>query len=364
MNSLFKLAIVMLLTTPFVTMATEQQSQLLVSMPDNFNSPASADIDSLGNVYFSSPNFHNSSLIKAGHISAPKMATIGKLGTDNQLSHWYRFSEADLHPVTKQIAPMGINFGPDGNLYVADMQMWFEGGMYQSRILRINLQDGAAVNTEVVATGFLFPNAVVWKGNDLFISDTVLKTEQGQHLSGVYKVSLDELDAKNPLEITPYKDNRNHDPHLFETFVSSAKLGFGANGLAFDGEGNLYTAIMEEGTVVKTLIDENGNKIKTVPFASGMKATDGMYYDAGTNKIYIADLFNNAVYAINMQGELELLAQNSDSDGANGELDGPSEVIVRGDQVIVMNFDAVFDSPEMVNKSAGRPHTLSVIKLK
>jgi hypothetical protein len=121
---------------------------------------------------------------------------------------------------------------------------------------------------------------------------------------------------------------------------------------------------MEEGTVVKTLIDENGNKIKTVPFAKGMKATDGMYYDLASNKIYIADLFDNAVYAISMDGELDLLAKNGDTDGENGELDGPSEVIVRGKDVIVMNFDAVFDSPEMVNTSAGRPHTLSVIKLK
>jgi len=34
--------------------------------------------------------------------------------------------------------------------------------------------------------------------------------------------------------------------------------------------------------------------------------------------------------------------------GANGEIDGPSEAIVRGNRVIVMNFDAVFDSPDMI----------------
>ncbi len=44
-----------------------------------------------------------------------------------------------------------------------------------------------------------------------------------------------------------------------------------------------------------------------------------------------------------------------------GKLDAPSEVILRGNELIVMNFDAVFDSDEMVNKTAQKPFTLSVV---
>ena len=82
-----------------------------------------------------------------------------------------------------------------------------------------------------------------------------------------------------------------------------------------------------------------------------------------TNKFYIADLFANAVYIIDMDGKLTLLAKNGDAHGSNGEIDGPSEVIVRAGKVIVMNFDAVFDDPRMINSKADKVHTLSVIEL-
>lgn len=334
--------------------------ELFLTLPEHFNSPASSDFDAHGNIYFTSPNFHNDALIQAGKMKQPAAPTIGKINSKNELTTWYTFKPEDMEKSTGKVAPMGIAFGPDGNAYIADMQLWFGG---QSRILRINVQNGMAVSTDVVATGFSFPNAVVWKGDDMFVSDTVLASEEGRHVSGVYKVSINELNTDSPLVIRPYVNGQNHDKHLFETFVSNGKLNFGANGLTFDSKGNLYTAIMEEGSVHKTSMDSNNNKLKTTVFATGMIATDGMKWDARTNKIYITDLFANAVYSIDMKGNIELLAQNGDTDGAKGEIDGPSELIVRGNEIIIMNFDAVFDSPEMVNKTADAPHTLSVIRI-
>ncbi|WP_248280137.1 hypothetical protein [Pseudoalteromonas arctica] len=98
--------------------------------------------------------------------------------------------------------------------------------------------------------------------------------------------------------------------------------------------------------------------------SAGSRATDGSKWDKLTNKIYITYLFANAIYSIDMQGKLELKAQNGNTTGLHVELDAPSELIVRGKGIIIMNFDAVFDSPNMVNKNADNPHTLSVIKLK
>jgi hypothetical protein len=60
------------------------------------------------------------------------------------------------------------------------MQLWFGG---ESRILRINVKNGKAIDTTVVAKGFSFPNAIVWKGNDMFISDTFLKMDNGKTIS-------------------------------------------------------------------------------------------------------------------------------------------------------------------------------------
>jgi len=101
--------------------------------------------------------------------------------------------------------------------------MWFDGS-YKSRILRINVVNGKAVSTDVVVTGLLFPNAVVFKGDDLFISETVLKLEGTKQLSGVYKVGMSELNAQKPAHIKPFLSTQNHDSHLFDTFASNAHL--------------------------------------------------------------------------------------------------------------------------------------------
>lgn len=258
------------------------------------------------------------------------------------------------------IAPFGIAFGPDGNAYFADMQLWYGG---TSRIMRINVENGKATGVETVVEGTSFPNALAWRGNDLFLSDTVLITEKGvSTTSGLYKFNITELNADNPVQVKPYGEG-DADPHLFETFTSNGSLTFGANGLTVDGDGNLYTSIMEDGTVVKTTVDADGNLAGSETFASGMGAVDGMAWDAGTNKIYITDLAHNAVYSIDMDGTVTLLAQNNDTDGSGGALDAPAEVIVRGKDAIITNFDATGLTPDMFNQAADLPITLSVIKL-
>lgn len=337
------------------------EPRLFLDLPDHFNSPASCEIDGSGNIYFTSPNLHNEALIKAGSMTTPQVPTIGKVDNSNQLSTWYTFKPEDMDKVSGKIAPFGTAFGPDGHLYVADMQLWFNS---TSRILRIKVENGVAVGVEVVAIGTSFPNALAWRGNDLFISDTVLEElEDGKHVSGVYKVNLSELNPENPLRINPYVSATDKDAHLFETFVSNGSLKFGANGLAIDGDGNMYTGIMEDGTVFKTLIDSNGNKVTTSLFTEGMVAPDGLKWDAGTNRFFITDVFANAVYTIDMEGKLTLLAQNGNTDGADGKLDAPSEVVVRGDEIVIMNFDAAFDNPKMVNKTPDKPYTLSVMTI-
>ncbi len=337
-------------------------SKLLLKLPDHFNSPASGAKDGKENFYFSSPNLHNDVVEKNG--GKPALPTIGKLTPDNELSVWYQFKEADALPATGMSAPMGIAFGPDGHMYVADSQLWFPNGQGESRMLRIIVENGEAKGVEVVATGFVFPNGIVWKGNDLYITDTNVFTDAGNYtISGLYKVNLSELDSKNPLRIEHYTDGKKLDPHLFERFVSNGHLGFGANGVAIDDDGNLYTGIMDDGTVMKTTVDSNGNKVKTTVFAQELVGPDGMIWDSKRQKFFIADLFANAILSIDLDGKTTVLAENGNTDGANGELDAPSEIIVRGDELIVMNFDAVFDFDEMVNKSTEPPYTLSVIKI-
>lgn len=334
-----------------------------ILLPHTLNSPASVALDEQQNIYFTSPNFHNDALVKLGEVKAEQAPAprIAQIDNNDQVSDWYVFQPEDMEKTSGKVAPMGIAFGPDGNAYVPDMQLWFGG---ESRLLRINVENGKAISMDVVATGFSFPNGLVWKGNDLFIADTVLDDTGEKTISGNYKVSLDELNADNPLEVRTYKDENDHDPHLFDTFVSNGSLKFGANGVTTDNEGNLYTTMMEDGSVLKTTFDAEGNKLKTETFADGLIAIDGIQYDKATNRLYTTDLFANAAYAIDMAGNTILLAENEDSDGRDGLLDAPSEVAVRGNKVYVMNFDAVFDNPNMKNKTVDAVHNISVLELK
>ncbi len=338
------------------------KSKLFMTLPNQFNSPASAAKDDQGNIYFSSPNLHNDLLEKNGE--KPEAPCIGKIAPDNTLTTWYSFTNADRLAASNNLAPMGIAFGPDGHMYVADCQLWFEGGEGESRILRINVENGEAKGMEVVATGFMFPNAVAWQGDTLYVTETVLKKVPDEYtVSCLYKFSLAELDPKKPVRVPRYTDKLHQDPHILDRFVSHGSMGFGANGLAIDNDGNLYTGVMEDGTVVKTTIDAQKNKVSSRVFAQGLVGPDGMVWDAPSNKFYIADLFQNAVFSIDTNGNLTELAQNGNTDGKNGELDAPSEIIVRGKELLVMNFDAVFDFNEMLNKSSEKPFTLSVIDL-
>lgn len=334
--------------------------ELLADLPVTLNSPASLGMDKDGNVYFTSPNFHNKAMIEAGALDAPALPAIAKVDADNNVSVWYTFTKDDMEPTSGLIGPFGITFGPDGNAYFADMQLWFGG---TSRIMRINVENGKAVNVEPVVLGTSFPNALAWRGDNLFLTDTVLETEKGVFtISGLYKFALSELNAGDPVVVQPYTAGAA-DPHLFETFTSDGSLTFGANGLTVDGDGNLYTSIMEDGTIVKTTVDEDGNLAGSEVFAEGMGAVDGMTWDPGTNRIYLTDLAHNAVYSVDMAGEKILIAQNQDTDGTNGALDAPAEVIVRGKDAIITNFDATGLTPDMFNQAADLPITLSVISL-
>jgi len=91
-----------------------------------------------------------------------------------------------------------------------------------------------------------------------------------------------------------------------------------------------------------------------------MKSADGLFYDHPTQRIYVADILANAIRSVGLDGRVETVAQNGDCDGSGGLLDGPSEVVVRGRELIAANFDRVF--PGSVNTKSNKPHTLAAIR--
>jgi sugar lactone lactonase YvrE len=347
-------------------------ARLLLRLPNDHNTPDGATLDAEGNIILSIPNFNNAELLKAKRIdkpSPPKMVMIDK---DNHLTTWYEFRQEDMHPSTGHIGPMDFVFGPDGNLYVADMQIFWDGN-HKSRVLRINVKDGKPVSMDVVVEGFIVANGAVWKGDTLFVTETVLahppKVKEGekksQLLSAVYAFKMAEL-QNGRVTLPPY-DEHNPDKHLVKVFRSSGRIGFGADGVTVDGEGNLYTSIIEDGWIYKTRFNDNGEPVDTTLFAksANMASADGGARREKDNRIYVADMLDNAVHAVDSDGNVQTLHKNPDTDGADGSLDQPSDVLIRGNELIVVNMDMPWNDPDdlLVNTQIDEPYTISIIPL-
>ncbi len=349
-----------------------QTAKLLLTLPTAYNTPDGATLDLNGNIILSIPNFSNDHLIKAGKIKEASAAVMVKIDKNNQISTWYTFKKEDMHPETGKIGPMDAAFGSDGNLYIADMQI-FWNGEHGSRLLRINMKNGQPVNMDVVVEGFIVANGVTWKGNTLFVSETILAhppaTKEGEAKpplkSGVYGFTLAEL-QNGLIELTPYSEGVA-DKHLVVQFESSNRLGFGADGVTIDGQGDLYTAIMEDGVIYKTILNGDNKAVSTTRFASDkhMVSADGIVWNAEDNNIYVADFLGNGAHAVDMQGNVTTLHKNGDTDGADGSLDQPCEVIIRGKELILVNMDMAWAVPAalQVDTEVDQPYTLSVIKL-
>ena len=343
--------------------------RLLIRLPLSCNTPDGATLDEEGNIILSIPNFNNDALIKDKVIETPFPPKIVKIDKNNELTTWYEFQKEDMHPDTGKIGPVDCAFGPDGNLYVTDMQIFWDNHQ-QSRLLRINVIDGRPVGIDVVVEGFMIANGMVWKGDTLFVTETALaypkrSEKNSQLLSGIYAFKIDEL--KSGCLILPPYDENNPERHLMEVFRSSGRLGFGANGITVDGKGNLYTSIMEDGLIYKTSFDDKGEPLETSLFAKSndMVSAAGIEWRKKDHRMYVADILNNAVHKVDMNGNVMTLYKNFDTDEADGSLDHPSEVLLRGNDLIVVNMGMTWEDTTgmLVNTKIDEPYTISVIPL-
>ena len=338
-----------------------------------FNTPDGADVDGEGNIFLSIPNFNNDHLLQTGAIDAPAAPAMAKIDANNRVITWYTFTAKDMHPDTGRIGPMDNALGPDGNLYVADNQA-FWGQDHKSRLLRINIEKGEPVSVDVVVTGLIVANGLVWKGDTLLMTESALAlvgpAADGQvtppHPSGVYAFPLEEL-RRGPINLTPYSKSAP-DRHLLVEFQSSNRGGGGADGVTVDGAGNVYTSIFEDGVIYKTSLDVDNKPLSTVLFAKDdrIKSADGIFWRRADDTIYVADFLGNAIHALDTQGRVSTVHKNGDTDGADGSLDQPAEVLVRGDDLIVVNMDIAWLTPPgvSVNSKVDRPYTVSAISLK
>jgi sugar lactone lactonase YvrE len=323
------------------------KSELLAVLPDYINTPDGMCLLPDGNVIVSVPNINDDT----------QNAFLLKVTPDDEVSIFYPCPD---HPVTKKAYPFGITVGPNGDIYYADLQ-WFanpEDPGFNSRVMRIPMVGGKPGKAETFASGMVVANAVIIRGGYLYVSDTMMIPGSKPLISGVFRFRLDEagVELKQPI---------SEDPHLITTMKSyHPEIGFGADGMTFDSKGHLYIGNFADGTLHQVKFDAQGNPSPSTIFAKAdfMKSCDGIFCDVTTDEIYVADSVANAVQVVSADGSVRTLVQSPASDGLDGGLDQPCEVLLRGDELIISNFD--FPVPGGVNTEYETPGTLSKVRLR
>ncbi|MBW8034468.1 MAG: hypothetical protein FVQ79_02050 [Planctomycetes bacterium] len=326
---------------------------IAVELAEKHNTPDGMVVDKDNNILLNIPNFSNQEF----------PAVIVKIDENDQLTEIYTLPK---HAETGRCAPLGIDIGPNGNLYVADNQGFLGRTDNQSRLIRVNMKNGAPADDQILVTGIMQANAVSCTTDSVFVTDTNMATVEGKTISGVWRFRYDEFKGE-PIVVAPYDAGKDEqDPHLVTMLVTRINENWwtnvGANGMAFGPDGTMYVCNFGEASVEEYKFGDGGKVVsgKTLAQGHGMKSTDGLKVDPKTGDLYVADFIGNAVHKIDVKtGKVTTITQNeNNSGGVGGKLDKPSEVCIRGNKLYIANIDLTLDGNEH-----DAPHTISVIEM-
>ncbi len=324
------------------------QPRLAYNLPEQYNTPDGLALTPDNNMLLSINNFGNPSL------AYPPV--ILRLTDDG----YTVFALPPTNPATGRAAPFDLAYGPDGNVYYADNQFNYDAN-FKSRLMRIRIVNGQATTIEPVVEGFRLSNAVVWKGNNLYVSDSQWDLPGVDNGSAIFRFTLDELTAatgSNPVRLQPL----SLDPHILTTFTTQVGPDgddLGADGIDYDSQGNLFTGIFGDGTMYKMTLNADGTLASKTQFAK-LLCIDGIVINRATDNIYVCDAKNNAIRIVSPAGAVRTLSQNGDTDGSNGLLDEPAEPLLRNNRLYISNYDV--PQKGTINTKSDAPHTLSVLE--
>ncbi len=325
--------------------AAASKAELFLKLPEGCNTPDGMCLLADGSIILSMPNFNK---LEDG-------VCLMKITPDNQVE---KFLELGKNPGTGEpIGPLGVCAAPSGDLFLADYQM---KGKRQSRVLRIPIEDGKPGEPVSAIEGFQTSNAVVCHDGYLYVTETQIDIESDPGKSGIFRFKLEDLD-KGVIKLA---DDETQDPHFLALIEFKNKdVRLGADGLCFDNAGNIYCGNFSDGTLHRIELDDQGAVKSNTIFATAdtMKCCDGLFFNPKTEEIYVNDSMLNAIHAVTLDGKVRTLAQNGDTDGLDGGMDQPCEVLLRGNELIVSNMD--WPIPGCVNKQYNEPCTLSVIRI-
>jgi len=327
-----------------------QTSKLFTLLPEEYAcTPDGMAIDKNGDLIVCCPNFAD--------LSMP--SCVLRIDRERRIRKWF---DLPKNPKTGEARGMGIEFGPDGDLYMVDNAGWTgrEDLLFTGRILRVRMDGDKMVKWSVVADGMEHPNGLRIRNGYIYVTQSTMvnvKTESGKLMSCVYRFPLD---AEN-IHCT----NTPADPDVFLTFLTeNPKCQYGVDGIVFDHEGNLYVGNFGDGLVHKITFNADGSVRENLRWArdpENLKSTDGMTIDPYGN-IYVADFSANAIARIDPQGHVRRIAVSPDCDGLHGELDEPGEPCCWNGKLVVSCFDLVTDE-DKVNTAHEMPATMAMLDI-
>lgn len=239
--------------------------------------------------------------------------------------------DATIH-LRAGVIPLGMEFDSSGNLYVAD----FENGDVLEFRPPFNSASSAARTFDVCGgrTAGCGLNAITFDaGGDLYVSDSFG--------GNVFRIDLPGG------AVTTY---------LTDDLLKPGTHGFppfGANGLAFDGAGNLYIANTADDRVLKY----NPNAVPPTPkltvFAESINGADGIVFDR-QGRLWVAANQGDEVVALNRNGRVVERVGSFEGVGNDGAAKGllfPASIVISRGFIYVTNLalpltGAVGDEPE------------------
>ncbi|MGL6225196.1 MAG: hypothetical protein ACRC10_01060 [Thermoguttaceae bacterium] len=345
----------------------QYRPQLFANLPDYLHNPDGMTVsEDQQTIYMCCPNFNGRENNEGPKKNGGFLVSFDLDGNMTKLLEFPVLEE------TGQTGCMGLDFGPDGNLYVCDNQYFFNKD-HKSRILRVIMEEGKPTGEiQVVATGLKLANAILWMNDKLLVTDTFLDLEDRWGAGGIWMFTQEEaLNAgKGDVATIPVAPNGT-DPRLVvieQADDIDRHDSAGADGMTCTPDGVVYFGNFGDGAMYRVVFDAENKATVEKIHAGGevFNCCDGIFYDARTDKIYINDSQKNAIRAFKpvQAGEkpkFELIWENGDTDGSDGLLDQPCECVVIGNKMIICNFDWPF--PGLMNSAFDAPYTMSVITL-
>ena len=280
-----------------------------IQMPPSCTTPDGMAVDPAGRLVIAAPNNDHSQPGAVFRLSEPG-------GTPEK---WF---EVPAYAESGYASPMGVCFGPEGELYVCDNQKAGNG-----RLLRLTFKDDKIATCETVACGLENANGVKCLNGRLYMTQAFLRgipAEGGALTSGLYMFSASDRNVR--------VSNTADDAQLVFRDVTAGRIKVGLNGVAIDSKGAIYVGNYGAGRVWKLTPGEDGRIAKSEVFVkpeAGVKTPDGLCVDDKDN-LYIADMYGDQAVRVSPSGEVKVVRK--------GGFKRPSEPCAWRGRLYVSNY--------------------------